>query len=130
MLWGPGGGVDGPGLAGLLGGPGATAGCRVVGYCLGLAGEVAPRTEGGSGAAWFPRGRAQGRLGQGCCGSELKVLVESGGGWGCRAARIPGVRVGSGVLSGVAGRPRGAVGLGAGAGLEQACFWGTALDLW
>ena len=51
VLWGPGGGVDGPGLAGLLGGPGAAAGCRVVGSFLGPAGEVAPRTEGGSGAA-------------------------------------------------------------------------------
>mgnify|MGYP006996378718 CR=1 FL=1 len=68
-------------------------------------------------------GEAGGKV---ACSSGLKVPVESGSGRSCRAARTPGIRVGSGVLSGVALVVMPSA-LGQGWGWSRPARWATAL---
>lgn len=105
---------------------GCSGGPGVVGCFLGPAGEVAPRM----GWLWcclVPERQSPGEAGgKVACSSGLKVPVESGGGRSCRAARTPGIRVGSGVLSGVALVVMPSA-LGQGWGWSRPARWATAL---
>lgn len=117
---------------GCSGGPGAAAGCRVVGCFLGPAGVVAPRT----GWLWcclVPEGQSPGEAGgKDACGSGLKVPVESaaGGAAALHGHRDPGGRGRSQVSQGWWCRVVVPPALGQGWGWSRPARWGTALHTW